>query len=120
MAPGKRASMRDGPLAALFRKTTEEADANRPVADEDPSASSEDETPSPRSEAGSPRSEAGSPDPEAESPDAVAEPEREVDPPAPEFVAPPRKVAKRAAAPVAPEITNVDEAETREARMPSP
>jgi cell division protein FtsZ len=66
--PGKRASMRDGPLAALFRKTTEETDANRP--DPDATARSEDEA----SEVEQPVAEVAESAPPADEP----EPEREL------------------------------------------
>ena len=38
MASGNRASMREGPLAQLFRKTEEEHAEGKPAADEDPKA----------------------------------------------------------------------------------
>ena len=41
MASGKRASMREGPLAALFRKTDEDA----PETDEDPVGEAPSEAP---------------------------------------------------------------------------
>ena len=45
MASGKRASMREGPLAALFRKTEE--DAPKPAADGAPAAPAPDPVPTP-------------------------------------------------------------------------
>ncbi|HEY5317065.1 MAG TPA: cell division protein FtsZ, partial [Solirubrobacteraceae bacterium] len=68
MAPNKRASMRDGPLAALFRKTTEDTEPGHQESDSEASARPPDEA------AASPR-EAAAPAPE------VVPPPREAAPP---------------------------------------
>ena len=43
MAPGKRANMREGPLAALFRKTTEDTEPEAAELEQDPSAEHEND-----------------------------------------------------------------------------
>ncbi len=96
MAPDKRASMRDGPLAALFRKTTEDTEPIRADV-----------------EAGAPASETEQPPAEAAAP--VAEPEAAVEQPSPEVVEP---VAAEPGHEIAPDA--VSDAEGPEARMPSP
>src|SRR5579872_6214109 len=58
MPTGKRASMREGPLAALFRKTTEDQPADSPAADAPPSTGTEraPDTPTPGPAASAPSS----------------------------------------------------------------
>jgi cell division protein FtsZ len=84
MAPDKRASMRDGPLAALFRKTTEDTEPNRPLTP----AREEREADGTADEVAAPVGEVA-PSPEAAAPTArEAEPPREVEP-TPAETAPP-------------------------------
>jgi cell division protein FtsZ len=112
MAPGKRASMRDGPLAALFRKTTEETGSGRPDTETEESVE-----PAPEPVGSAPEER----QPEVAEPVAQEPPAPEAAPaeaaPAPvEIVRPPRDVVESRE----PERPSVDEAGSGEARMPTP
>jgi cell division protein FtsZ len=76
MATGKRASMREGPLADLFRKTTEDHPPQLPEPAADSEAAAEDATAPPTS----PAAQSIQPSPDAALPAPTPEPE----PPAPE------------------------------------
>jgi cell division protein FtsZ len=81
MATGKRASMREGPLADLFRKTTEDHPPRSPEPADDPAR---DSAPTPPSTAPptSPAARSIQPTPDAALPAPTPEPESEPAPPA--------------------------------------
>src|SRR4051794_21737073 len=79
MASGKRASMREGPLAALFRRTDEEGEGGQETAPEtrtpEAAAAASAPTPAPERPAPEPPAPARAPEPVAEppAPEPVAE-----------------------------------------------
>ena len=79
--PGKRASMRDGPLAALFRKTTEDTEGSRPETDPDAFPPSPGESGKPEGEAEPQDHEVVQSASEVAEPDGAAQPRRDVTPP---------------------------------------
>lgn len=113
MASGKRASMREGPLAALFRRTDEDApeqatpstpaadepraEGTAPAAPATPSAEATPSTPAPAAEAARPQATQQPPLPETPSarveppapPAAPSEPQATAQPPLPEATVPP-------------------------------
>ncbi|HTX08257.1 MAG TPA: cell division protein FtsZ [Solirubrobacteraceae bacterium] len=85
MPTGKRASMREGPLAALFRKTAQDVD-DKSQADEHPAASAQPESDQRRSapdetEASAPSERAAAPGPPVEPTVPASSPEPEFDEP---------------------------------------
>ena len=88
MAPGKRASMREGPLAAPFRKTTEDADAGRAETEPDARTQPAGEPALPDREPALPASEPGLPASEGTLPARAATlPARDNPPPTEEAAA---------------------------------
>src|SRR5213080_969237 len=79
MPTGKRASMREGPLAALFRKTAEDAGAKEPT-----------------SEQGAPPEQPAPPEPPYAAPEEIAEPEHAVPEEEPTHIASPQERLQKA------------------------
>jgi cell division protein FtsZ len=102
MPTGKRASMREGPLAALFRKTAEDADANQQAPEQ--RAPTEQQAPPERStppEQAAPPEEVQLPAPETEEPTRIPSPQERLQKAFSADI--PENVLERAAPPNEPE-----------------
>jgi cell division protein FtsZ len=125
MPTGKRASMREGPLADLFRKTSEDMGAGSPESgrredEEQPGTKPEAAAPKPKPAAAAPKPAAAAPKPAAAAPKpAAAAPKPAPAPPEPAAAAPEPEAAAPEAATPTPEATPVAE-ESKTRHIPSP
>ena len=121
MAPGKRASMREGPLAALFRKTTEDTEPGRAEAESETDGAPVLDPAQPRAEVeiAPLRADGDAAEPKAEIADAGAQPVG-AEQVAAEARRPEGESARDESDFGPPPVESVDEPAAPEPKMPSP